>query len=140
MGDRLMVRCWSARQGHEAMKSMVWPSVKAALESGRRVIVEVREETRSLDQNARLWAMLTEVSKQVVWHGAKLSPEDWKDVFTAALRRERVVPGINGGFVVLGQRTSRMTKAEMADLQMLIEAFGAERGIVFKDAQHADTK
>lgn len=85
---------------------------------------------RTLPQNDRMWAMLTEVSAQVEWYGEHLSPEDWKTVFTAALRKERVVPGINGGFVVLGQRTSDMTKEELSDLMELISAFAAQRGVM----------
>lgn len=85
---------------------------------------------RTLPQNDRMWAMLTEVSAQVEWYGEHLSPEDWKTVFTAALRKERVVPGINGGFVVLGQRTSDMTKEELNDLMELISAFAAQRGVM----------
>jgi len=77
--------------------------------------------------------MLTEVAHQVDWYGQKLTPEDWKDVFTAALRRARVVPGIDGGFVPLGMRTSDMSKGEMSALFELIEAFGAERGVRFGD-------
>jgi len=41
------------------------------------------------------------------------------------------VPGLDGGFVVLGTSTSKMTKAEMCDLQALMEAFGAEKGVRF---------
>lgn len=77
--------------------------------------------------------MLTEVSKQVNWYGQTLSPDDWKHIFTASLQKTRAVPGIDGGIVVLGQSTSRMTKAEMCDLQTLIEAFGAENGVAFHD-------
>ena len=51
---------------------------------------------------------------------------------TASLTRQKVVPGIDGGFVVLGQSTSRMSKAEMCELQELIEAFGAQQGVRFK--------
>ena len=86
---------------------------------------------RSLEQNSRLWAMLDEISDQVDWYGRKLTPEEWKHVFTAALKKQDVVPGIDGGFVVLGQSTSKMTKAEMCDLQTLMEAFGAEKGVRF---------
>lgn len=93
--------------------------------------VEVKPKTRSLEQNARLWALLTDVSHQVDWYGRKLTPEDWKHVFTAALSKQDVVPGIDGGFVVLGKSTSKMSVAEMAELQTLIEAFGAERGVTF---------
>ena len=75
--------------------------------------------------------MLADVSKQVDWHGRKLSPEDWKHVFSASLKKQDSVPGIDSGFVVLGQSTSKMTKAEMSDLQTLIEAFGAQQGVRF---------
>ena len=94
-------------------------------------VVEIRDKTRSLEQNSRLWAMLGEISNQVDWYGNKLTPEEWKDVFTAALHRQKVVPGIDGGFVVCGHRTSKMTVKEMGDLQELMNAFAAERGIVF---------
>lgn len=80
-----------------------------------------------------MWAMLTEVSRQVIWHGQKLSKEEWKDVFTAAQKRQKVVPGIDGGFVVLGSSTSKMTKAEMSELIELMTAFGAQQGVKFAD-------
>jgi hypothetical protein len=95
--------------------------------------VEFKAPRRSLPQNDRLWAMLTDVARQVNWYDQKLSPEDWKDVFTASLRRAHVVPGLDGGFVPLGMRTSDMSKAEMSDLFALIEAFGAEHGVIFGD-------
>lgn len=104
--------------------------IKPMLVGGHRLVLEVKPETRSSEQNRRLWAMLTDVSSQVDWYGQKLSPEDWKHIFTASLKKTRAVPGIDGGIVVLGQSTSRMTKAEMCDLQTLIEAFAAERGVL----------
>lgn len=102
------------------------------LPTGTRV--EFRAPARSLDQNARMWAMLTEIAAHLEWHGQKLSAEDWKDMFTASLRRARVVPGIDAGtFAILGMRTSDMSKEEMSDLMELIAAFGAERGVRFQD-------
>ncbi len=98
--------------------------------------VTVSEPTRSLDQNARLWASLTDVSEQVVWHGKKLDAEDWKTIFTASLKQLQVVPNLTGtGFVALGQSTSKMTKSEFSDLLELIYAFGAERDVVFGDME-----
>jgi hypothetical protein len=102
------------------------------------MIVECRAETRTLAQNARLWAMLTDISKQVDWYGRKLTPEQWKHVFTAALSKQDVVPGIDGGFVVLGKSTSKMTKVEMSELQDLMEAFGAEKGVKFTAPEYVD--
>lgn len=97
--------------------------------------IEFKAPRRSLPQNDRLWAMLTDVAQQVDWYGQKLASEDWKDVFTAALRKARVVPGIDGGFVPLGMRTSDMSKGELSQLLELIAAFGAERGVKFGDEE-----
>ena len=98
--------------------------------------VEFRAPRRSLDQNALMWSLVGQISKQVDWYDQKLSSEDWKDVLTASLRRTRVVPGIDAGtFVPLGMRTSQMTKEELSELLELIYAFGAERGVHFRELE-----
>ena len=125
---------YNAQQAHETLRSL-WAWAKPRLMAGHRLTLSVAEERRNLEQNARMWAMLTEVSQQVVWHGQKLSKEEWKDVFTASLKRQKVVPGLDGGFVVLGSSTSKMTKAEMSELIDLICAFGAQNSVVFSDAE-----
>lgn len=126
---RQTVTLFNPQQGYAELAHVVWPAAKALLQAGHRLVLEVRPETRSLAQNRRLWAMLTEISRKVDWYGQRLTPEDWKDVFSAALKRQKVVPGLDGGFVICGQSTSRMTRTEMADMQMLMEQFAAERGI-----------
>jgi hypothetical protein len=131
VSERVSIRCWEPVQAHRAIQAQVWPQLKAMLMAGHRMVVEIKPETRSLEQNARLWAMLTEISEQVDWYGQRLTPEEWKDVFSAAMKRSKVVPGLDGGFVVCGQSTSKMTRAEMSEMQSLMEAFGAERGVRF---------
>lgn len=98
-------------------------------------VCEIRKKTRSIIQNSRLWAMLTDISRQVDWYGKKLSQESWKHVFSAALKKQEVVPGLNGDFVVLGQSTSRMTISEMRDMQELMAAFGAEHGVAWSEPE-----
>ena len=88
---------------------------------------------RNLIQNARMWAMLADISKQVDWHGMKLTSEEWKDIFTAALNRLKVVPGIDGGFVVVGGHTSKMSIAKMSEMIEFMFAFGAEHKVRWKD-------
>lgn len=95
-------------------------------------VVTFAEPTRSLDQNALMWPLLDDLANQVEWYGNRLTADEWKDVLTAALRKEKVVPGINGGFVVLGQRTSKMGKREFSDLVELIYSFGAQQGVKFR--------
>lgn len=97
--------------------------------------VEFKGPKRSVPQNDLLWARLTEIAENVVWYGQKLTPDDWKDIFTASLRKARVVPGLDAGsFVPLGMRTSDMSKEEMTALLDLIDAFAAERGVEFHEA------
>lgn len=134
MTERITHSLHEPVQAHKFIVEL-WPIIKGSLIAGKRLIIEVRQEKRSDAQNRRLWAMLTEISEQVDWHSNRLTPKEWKDVFTAALKRQKVVPGIDGGFVVVGAHTSGMTVAEMCELQELMTAFGVERGVVFKDAE-----
>ena len=99
--------------------------------------VEFAEPKRTEAQNRLLWPLLTALSVQMKWHGLTLSPEDWKDIMTAGLKREaRMVPNMDGnGFVALGMRTSTMTKAEFGDLLTLIYAFGAQHAVIFGDEE-----
>lgn len=105
-----------------------------AQEAAQGLVVTFSEPTRTGEQNAKLWACLSDVADQVDWYGKKLTPEDWKHVFSASLKKLDVVPNLDGtGFVALGLSTSRMSKRELSDLIELIHAFGAERGVVFGD-------
>ena len=92
-------------------------------------IVTIQPPVRSLDQNAALWPILGAISKQVVWYGQKMTDDEWKDVLSASLKKQRAVPGIDGGFVILGQRTSQMSKSDFSDMLDLATAFAIERGV-----------
>jgi len=103
-------------------------------DSNAPLVVTISERTRSLEQNALLWACLHDVSQQVVWHGRRLSPESWKHLFSASLNGQEAVPNLSGdGFVVLGKSTSKMRVSEMRDLITIIHAFGAEHNVRFSD-------
>ena len=93
----------------------------------------IKKNRRSVSQNAMMWATLGDISDQVEWHGQKLSKRDWKWVFTAAVRKQRMVPGIEGGMVYLGEPTSGMSKQEMSDMLYLMLSFGNEHGVVWSD-------
>lgn len=101
--------------------------------------VEFKASKRSLPQNNRMWAMLTDVATQMKWHGISLTPDDWKLVFLDALKREaRFVPNIDGtGFVNLGRSSSDLSKEEMSELIELIFAFGAQHGVKFNEPENA---
>ncbi len=98
-------------------------------------------DSRSLAQNRRMWAMLTDIAQQkqgcvngkMVW----LKEEEWKIIFSASLKGElRIASGLNGEAVVLGESTSKMTIKKMCDLQELMAAFGAENGVKFRAPEY----
>jgi hypothetical protein len=97
--------------------------------------IDFKAGRRSLPQNDRMWAMLTDIASQLDWHGQKLSTNEWKLLFLDALKREaRVVPNLDGnGFISLGRSSSDLSKQEMGDLLTIIEEFGARHGVVFGD-------
>jgi hypothetical protein len=118
----------------DRLKAERWVRIAPA---GTRVIF--KKPQRSIPQNDRMWAMLTDVATQVTWHGVRLTPDDWKLIFLDALNRElRMVPNIDGnGFVNLSRSSSDLTKAEMTDLIDLIHAFGANHDVKFQDQEQA---
>lgn len=96
----------------------------------------LKEEVRTDAQNRRMWAMLRDISRQVEWYGEKLSEEDWKHVFSAAVQKQRAVPGLEGGFVVLGISTRKQSKQWFSDMFEVMEAFAAEKGVRFTTADY----
>lgn len=106
---------------------------RAVINAPDGFVCEIKPRTRSLDQNAKLWAMLADIASQVNWYEQRLTSEEWKDVLTAALKKQKAVPGIDGGFVVIGARTRNMTIKEMSDLVELMYAFGAEQCVEWSD-------
>lgn len=100
--------------------------------------VTVEPERRSGLQNKRLHAMLGDVVKSgYELHGETYDIEDWKTFFVSVwmgeTKRSRIVPGINGEFVQLYWRTSRMTKEQLGEVMIIVERFCAERGIQLRE-------
>lgn len=108
-------------------------------DSKNPLVVCIQEMTRTLEQNARMWATLTDISKQVIWHGLKLTPEEWKHVFTATLKGQKTVPNLDStGFIVLGQSTRVMSKRELSNLLELAYSFGAENNVKWSEDAKSD--
>lgn len=115
---------------------------EAMLGAGLTVEVDVRERKskRTSEQNKKLQAMMRDLSEQVLWHGQAIDMDDWRHMFVAAYRKEqRVVPGINGGFVVLGAASRKLTVQECTDVIEMAYAFGAEHGVTWSDDEQGRT-
>lgn len=98
-------------------------------------IVVVQEPTRNLDQNAAQWPILQAFADQLQWpvNGAMvwMTAEEWKDVLTAAFRKEsvRVAMGMDGGMVMLGSRTSEFGKKQFSEWLEFLHATAAIRDV-----------
>lgn len=84
---------------------------------------------RTLPQNDRQWWLLTAISEQLVWHGQRYSPDEWKEYMMHALRKARWMPDEDGGMVSIGMSSSNLSTEESADLLTLIEAFCARHDV-----------
>lgn len=111
-------------------------AASACLNAPEGWIVSIKEATRSLDQNAKLWPMLEDIANQVVWDGERMTKEEWKDWFTAALKKQRMVRGMEGGIVFVGRSTSNMGVKEFSELIALIDAFGTQKGVKWTHQEH----
>lgn len=97
-------------------------------------VVQFKENTRSLEQNAKLHAMIDDVAAQVTWYGRKLPAWKWKRLFVASLGDAEIVPGIDeGSFVPMWRSTTELSVPEARDLIELIYAFGAQHGVVWRE-------
>lgn len=97
--------------------------------------VEVKAPRRTLPQNDKLHAMLTDVARQVDWFGQKYGVEDWKDYFGHALKGARWMPSEEGGMIPIGVRTSDLSKGEMSDMIELIHAFCAQNAVILHESE-----
>ncbi|WP_336195778.1 recombination protein NinB [Raoultella ornithinolytica] len=108
------------------------------------VIIEARDESRTDKQNRLMWPLLKDLSDQVSWYGEKLEPAEWKDLITVLVsqmqkpeREQKSAPGINGGRVYFGVRTSQSSKRYMVEVIEAIYWFGTERNVKFSEKSNS---
>jgi hypothetical protein len=102
------------------------------------------EPTRTTEQNAKLWPMLSDISEQVKMQMLnqqlmQATPEQWKQFLTALHDSERKIAiGENGEMIVLAKSTSKMGKKEFSSLIEFIYMFGANRGVEWSEPLPAE--
>lgn len=99
-------------------------------------VVTIKEGTRTADQNAKFWAMLSDVARAKP-EGRVMTAENWKAAFMSALGHEILwQPGIdNGPPFPAGFRSSRLSKSQMADLITFVAEYGDRHGIKWSDGE-----
>ena len=96
-------------------------------------VVTIRQATRSLDQSAKMWALLSDLSRAKP-DGRTHTPEVWKELMMHACGHAvQFELGINGQPFPVGFRSSRLTKSQMSDLIEFIYEYGSRHGVVWTD-------
>jgi hypothetical protein len=107
------------------------------------MVLRQAESLRSIEQNAKAHAMLSDISKQVTWHGVKLSVEVWKRLTIAAMLREIgekpiLVPALDGcGIDIIYEKSSKLGVKKTVLWIEWLYMFGAENNVVWKDPSDA---
>lgn len=102
------------------------------LPAGTRV--EFKEPQRTLPQNDKMWAMLTDIARQCHIDGRRLTTDQWKCVFLYELGQQiEFIPSLSGGFIPYGKSSSDLGVKEMSDLIESMFAYGAENNVVWSE-------
>lgn len=118
-------------------------ALQAVEDAPEGYVITVSEPTRNLEQNAAQWPILQAFADQLQWpvNGAMewLTADEWKDILTAAFKREtvRVAMGLDGGMVMLGSRTSKFSKAQFSEWLDFLNATAAARDVELDYLEHA---
>ena len=97
------------------------------------------QSKRSLEQNKKAHAMLSDISCQIEHYGQRYSVDVWKRLTLAAWLRERnesplMIPAIDGcGVDVIFEKTSRLGIKKMAEYIDWLYAFGTNSGVKWSD-------
>jgi hypothetical protein len=121
----------SLKLAHDGIRARARTWLDAA---PKDMVVQFKEPTRSLDQNAKLWAMLGDVAKQAEHNGNRYTPEVWKALFMSACGHElQLVVGLNGEPVPMGTSSSNLSVSKMSELIEFISYWCAENGVTLSD-------
>jgi hypothetical protein len=131
MSERLTLRLWEPVSAYQSI-GKAWNWIKPRLIAQHRLVLEIRQETRSDAQNNLLHARLTDVSRQCVWAGEKQDVDTWRRLFTSAFLRMqgtqvKMLPALDGhGVDIVYASTTKLLRAQCADLSTYIMAWGVD--------------
>ena len=102
------------------------------------LVITVRPVTRTLEQNSKLHAMLSDIANQCEFQGKKRSIETWKAIFVSAHRiatggQAEMAIGLEGEVINLRESTAQMGVKRLASLIEYLTAWGVENDVHFND-------
>ena len=122
-----------------ALMQNLWPKVKAALSSGKKLQMEIKDASKSREQEEKYHAIIGDIAKQAQHMGAKWDAETWKRLLVDKYCREtglssQIMANLdNDGLVQLGFQTRKFTKEQASEFVEFLLAWCAENGIELKE-------
>jgi len=114
----------------------LWKKIKVALDSGKRLSLEIKAESKSRDQEEMYHSLIGKIAKQAEHQGARWDVESWKRFLVdqwahdSGMRLGRVVPSLDGERIVqLGIQTRKFTKEQGTEFIEFLFAWSAQNGI-----------
>lgn len=96
-------------------------------------VLNIHEASRSGEQNAKMWAMISDVSRAKP-EGRVHTAEVWKALFMSACGHAvQFENGLNGQPFPIGFRSSRLNKLQMSELIETIYEYGARHGVEWSE-------
>lgn len=125
-----------------ALMQNLWPKVKDALATGRKMTLEIKDASKSREQEEKYHAIIGDIAKQAQHMGAKWDAESWKRLLVWQFCKEKqidagkIVPSLDmTGVVQLGQQTRKFTKEQASEFVDFLTAWCADNGVTLNDAQ-----
>ena len=117
----------------------LWPKVKEALAAGKKLTLEIKDASKSREQEKLYHELIGQIAKQAQHLGAKWSAEDFKRLLVDQFAREigltggKIIPNLDGtGILQLGIQTRNFTQEQGSQFIEWLYAWGATNGITFE--------
>lgn len=136
MSEEQRFRRIITKENKRSVMALAWEMAGTLLQNQEKIVVEVRAPKRTEEQNAKLHAMLSDISRQKDFNGQKRTIEQWKMIFVSAHRiatngQVEMAIGLEGEVVNLRESTAQMGVRRLASLIEYIDAWAADNGVVF---------
>lgn len=120
--------------------NQIWPMAKSMIMAGNRIVIELRQVSKTRQQEEKYHAMIGDIAKQAMHLGCKWASDDWKRLMLDQFARDtgkthgKVIPNLDkSGVVEVGIQSRKFTKAQAIEFIEWLQAWGAQNGITFKD-------
>jgi len=128
------------QQQASALMQSLWPKVKAALAAGRKLTLEVKDASKSREQEEKYHAIIGDIAKQAQHMGHKWDAESWKRLMVDKYLRETgfmnspIIPNLDGtGIIQLGFQTRKFSKEQASEFVEFLLAWCADNGITINE-------